>query len=426
MQYHAVKEATFSTRRTRVSLRMLQIFCVFILCFTFSCNNHPVKPEPPEIVQWTKVESFQNQPIFSLYVSSDSTEMHVVSQHEYGYLPKGRKAGDFLQKPLAAPISYTHVLPGVPRADYLPYFTDDKCFFGNADGNMITIYNIKGGALEEIGSLNLWDFMADSEEYIDRFTRSYYVNLSNHITWAGGSHYYVTTEQQRTDFWKKGDFEVDGLQHTASKKQSRSETVAPYGAIYKQYLITLNETSPLSYDLIYETDGVYHLTDDTRICSSFYNGEHFLQDIFSNDCHIILSKDSPEYIKGSGPYPIRERFYYMDHMIGIGDGVIMRSYDFGINWEEWLGINGAWIYACISDEHILYNRNNIGHWKLTDSITTVQMLESDALLGLWIHYLKEFDGYVYAATNEGLYKKPVSEFFTNRPETKGSYQAIIE
>jgi hypothetical protein len=54
------------------------------------------------------------------------------------------------------------------------------------------------------------------------------------------------------------------------------------------------------------------------------------------------------------------------------------------------------------------------------------VLKSDALFVSRIHYLKEFDGYVYAATDKGLFKKPVSEFFTPRPEAKNIFHPIIK
>gem|GEM_PF-5981110 len=89
-------------------------------------------------------------------------------------------------------------------------------------------------------------------------------------------------------------------------------------------------------------------------------------------------------------------------------------------------INGPWSYAFINGKQVLFYLNNISHWKLEESYNEFQMLESDALSGSMIHYLKEFDGYVYAATDKGLFKKPVSEFFTPRPETKNIYHPIIK
>ena len=45
----------------------------------------------------------------------------------------------------------------------------------------------------------------------------------------------------------------------------------------------------------------------------------------------------------------RDRFMYEDFLIGLGDGVIMRSYDMGLNWEEWLDIRCPWSYASIQE-----------------------------------------------------------------------------
>ena len=384
---------------TKPTLNFGHICCFILLILLSACQKHSTKPDLPDIVPWTRVECFGTQPIFALSTSSDSTELRVVSTDKYGYLHKGHTAGDFILTSLAESIQYiqnNHI------TDYIPYFTNDKCFLGNEDGTRIDIYDIKAGAWDKIGELNIWDFISDTPEYTERFGRSHWLNLSNHITWAGGSQYYVTTEADR------------------------GAIPAGYGAIYKQFLISLTDTNPISHNLIYETIG-FKVTHDTSIIfSTCFLGEHFLQDIYDNNCHIILSKDSPQYIQGSGNYPIRDRFLFTDYLIGMGDGVVMRSYDLGINWEEWLGINGPWSYALIGGKHVLFYINNITHWKLEESVQVNLMLESDAFAGSRIHYLKEFDGYVYSATDKGLFKKPISEFFTPRPESKNIYQPIIK
>jgi len=242
------------------------------------CHKHPTNPEVPEIVPWTRVECFGTKPIFALYTSSDSTELHAISTDAYGYLHKGKPTSDFELKSIAESIPYIN---SGRITDYIPYFTDEKCFLGNADGTKIFIYDIRGGAWNKIGELSLWNFITDTPEYTERFGRSWWLNLTNHITWAGGSHYYITTEQDR------------------------GAIPATYGAIYKHYLISLADTNPVIYSLIYETVGYGTTVDTSLIFSSCFIGEHFLQDIWDSNCHIILSKDSPQYIQGSGNYPIR-------------------------------------------------------------------------------------------------------------------------
>ena len=380
-------------------LKFEQICCLILMIMMLGCHKRPTNPEVPEIVPWTRVECFGTKPIFALYTSSDCTELHAISADTYGYLHERKPTSDFEHKSIADSIPYIN---SGRITDYIPYFTDEKCFLSSVDGTMIFIYRIEGGAWEKIGELNLWDFISDTPEYTERFGRSWWLNSTNHITWAGGSQYFITTEQDR------------------------GTNVGAYGAIYKHFLISLNDTNPISYNLIYETTGFNTDVDTSLIFSSCFIGEHFLQDIWDSNCHIILPKDSPQYIQGSGNYPIRDRFFYADYLIGIGDGMVMKSNDLGINWEEWLDINGTWSYTFIGGKHVLFFSDNISHWKLEDSVEANQMLESDELSGYWIHYLKEFDGFVYAATNKGLFKKPVSEFFTHRPESKSIYHPIIK
>lgn len=383
-------------KNARLICILLGLSNLFLIC---GCHKTPTQPETPPFSSWTRVECFGAHPIFAIYTSSDSTELHVVSTDKYGYLHNGQTGGDFTLTSLADSIQF---ISSAHITDYIPYFTDEKCFMSNADGTKINIYNIISGAWHKLGELNLWDFIADTAEYTERFGRSHWLNLSNHITLAGGSQYYVTTEQDR------------------------GAIVTPYGAKYKHFLISLTDTESCGFNLIYETSGFNIECDTSEIFSSCFIGEHFLQDVFDNNCHVILPIDSPQYIHGSGNYPIRERFFFENYLLGLGDGVIMKSNDMGINWEEWSSINGPWSYTFIGGEHILFVYNNLAHWKLDESGEVTQMLESDELSGSWIHYLKEFDGYVYAATNKGLFKKPLNAFFTPRLERKNIYHPIIK
>lgn len=382
-------------------MKLYLIIGLTIILSLLGCHKSPTKPDVPEIVPWTRVESFGDEPVFALYVSRDSTELHAVSSTHYGYLQKGRKAADFVLFPLAEPIEYHGMFF---QTDYFPYLTDNKCFMSNSDGSRIDIYRTGGGIWEKTGHLNLYDFIPNEPYIRECFGESHWLNLTSHVTQVDESRYFVTTEQRSSGVRQDG-----------------------YAAQYKQFLISLSDTTPSGYNIIYEADGARCSTGGTLAYSTCFLGGLFFQDIYSMSgaVHVILSPDSPDYIQGSGLYPIRERFFFEDFLMGIGEGPIMKSYDLGINWEKWGYINFAWSHTFISGEHVMYYRNNISHWKTEETGYSYPMLESDALMGNRIRYLYEFDGYVYAATDQGLYMKPVSEFFTPRPEDKSTQDLII-
>ena len=129
-------------------MKLYLIIGLTIILSLLGCHKSPTKPDVPEIVPWTRVESFGDEPVFALYVSRDSTELHAVSSTHYGYLQKGRKAADFVLFPLAEPIEYHGMFF---QTDYFPYLTDNKCFMSNSDGSRIDIYRTGGGIWEKTG-----------------------------------------------------------------------------------------------------------------------------------------------------------------------------------------------------------------------------------------------------------------------------------
>jgi hypothetical protein len=364
--------------------------------FITSCHHSPTGNKP--IAGWEKVEAFGDEPILGLYTNSDSTSFHVVSRNFYGYKTLGNSRNEFQVRPLTYPINYDEQL-GFSKS--LPYFADDKCFYCNDDGTVMYIYDIFGGNWDKLGELNIHDFVADSLQYEERFGSSHWLNLPNHITYAGDNKYYITTEAH-----------------------------LPYKYIYEKYanvLVTIDFSNKITINEIYRSEGVIANVSFSCVMSSDFVQNYFLQDFgHLNDCHRALSLDSSDYIPVTGRYPIRDRFIFDNYLVGIGDGVIMRSFDYGLNWEEWLSLNHPFTYTSIADKTILFYWNSIGQWHIEDDLTVITMLETDPLLGLRTNYIYEFNGTVYAATNMGLYSRPVSTFFTPRPDNNKEMEPQIK
>lgn len=368
---------------------LLQMLCLF----AFGCTKKNTEEIPLE--DWVKVEDFFNESILALAVNSDSTELQVVTSNLYGNLQNTSE--NFSVRTLQYPI---HV-DGYGRCKFLPYIKNNLLFYCSDDGQIMHIYKIGNSSFQLIKDLSIYDFISDSTG-TEFFTRSHWRSLSNHIIDAGENYYYISTSREL------------------------NVNVIHYG----QHLIYVTNNDNFEYQTIYSTIPLKSFTVFTETYSTHLINDLFFQSVYIDPTSVVvLNKTSPINIDiNESIYPFMNLLDFQGSIYGFGDGVIIKSSDNGFNWDLYAYMNAAWFPVKINSKNVFYIDNNIGadvsgSFLLGDKII---MLDTTILTWLKINYLLEFNGYVYAGTNEGLYKRSLKTFFTPRKtNSKNGVEIII-
>ncbi len=363
------------------------------LFFLLSCDRYSTNASVD--ITWKRVECFGNETVMGLYINSDNSAMHIVTSDHYGFKSSISSPTDFLTKNYTYSCQYDSLLW---LTKYLPSFNDHYCFICNNEGDQIKIYDIENGSWTEVGQLLISDFLPGLPEK-KSFAKSHWLNIPNHMVSANDNDYFITTEYE----------------NSICKE-------------YRQFLIHLSFNPNMSFEHIYNVLAGYSTVINSEIYSSVFIENRFFQDIlFSNKSDIFyLEKKSSEIHFVYNNATIREIVKYNDYLLAVGDGYLLRSFDNGDNWEYFGDFSYPLSITFVNSKLVFYYLNNIGvmydDFELNNHVT---MLDSSLLLGKKIHYLKEFKGYVYAGTNDGLYYIPVTSFFKERPDIKSGIKLNI-
>lgn len=343
------------------------------------CQHHHDSDTPtPE--SWQRVEAFSDMPILGLAVSSDSTELNLLTNLYFGHRYAG---GD----PTAFTSTHVDYLPDANIQGFSKYpawIDDQNCIYSNSQGNALYVYDIASGSPVRKGILSVYSLVPDSTCYDVTFCPAMTVNSINHTIGLPDGRYLLSVRTayndgrgMRFDHFV-GSFRFDG-------------------------------TEWASFDVDYALPPVESVYQSDMIGKQRVGNKIFLSYGMNPPNLEILDAQSGTTTFSSVYCQLREVFRHNDYLVGLGDGVVIRSDDDGQTWnpdnEYWEALHGAFMHASLCSRDILYGCRDLEEWDLDNDPEHTRELNVDGLPNVMITRLVEFDGKIYAATPQGLFCK---------------------
>lgn len=362
-------------RSNNLKLFMYFVFFISILILLNCDNKKGIEPIIPED-RWQKISEFGDEAVLCMDINSDSTRLSIISESHFGYIDNEQSQSISGFTELETTINYLE--QGVM---YYPFLSDSLYFYPNLEGTILYIGKIYDDSGDFTGTLNLSDITDDTGKLTYQDWGYFGSNSAN----------YISTNNE-------------GLFGISIAKSSPSNFTTYFGRL-----------SILDDQIIFNKVSEFIEPVDHYV--QFYalkniNG-NFFQSTSANRLTIINENDF-SVTKLNPNFAIRDIFAYDNFLVLLSDFSMLKSFDNGFTWEEWITLNHVWSYTKIDGQDVFYLRNNIGVMNLETLESTMLDGETITEYPCDIFDLIQFGNFVYAATSKGLFACSIDYFFIEK------------
>ncbi|MCF7919040.1 MAG: hypothetical protein K9N06_03905 [Candidatus Cloacimonetes bacterium] len=357
----------------KVTLLVVIITGIF---FISGCTEKTTEPESKE--RWHFVSSLGTGMITGMYTNESGTQLSVTNDTHFAiFTPDNTEPEKTVELETKINTGYFQ---------YNPSIDEDYYFYCDEIGQFMYIGDTSDG--EYIGSIPVTDFV-NGEDRLAKFIKSDDWRTLNHphITSDGNGFYMIPVMH----FFPGGFYQGDSLY---------------FGKI------SFNDTQP-----VFEINHIVNAYEEestaiTIIASNYYYGGYFWNCNRGDGLHPPLT--SVNKLTYSTQYLYLNdiiKYVFEDNgfLMGMFYGKVKKSYDGGFTWEEWLNFNAVWDRVKIADKDMLFFSCNLA--SIDFETLEIENYDVGELYGLAITGLAEFDGKIFAGTQDGLYYCDLEDAF---------------